>query len=410
MQLTWFEMKKALLSPIVLVLLVAFIAFNLFTVSTQTHAKEEMNYISTLVSNYGLKITDQSLSEIEKDLNSKASDLGAKDSAAVFLNELQFEEYDAFSPQKQKAVDDLNLLFSYYSLGLNLEEKYTSISMGKLREETLHGLDSTSWFAKFLGDEFSEWENRYEEIVVTEEYKTWFFAGDYKVHSEMYRTLLKNITIQSVFLASLLTALLVNYEVEQRTQLLVYATKKGRQILLNKLVASLVVSSSVFLLLSASTFGIYFTIYDFSEVWSSVVSSGLNWEYKLPYITYWRLEVGQFFWLAQTVELFVVLIVSLLTFGIGLHLKNSYITWILCMSLLVAAFLLPSALVRIPELSFLATLNISLVLMNPHMYFSGGTMFTMVKYFELWSLLIWGSGSLVSVAWVYSRFLKKDVT
>lgn len=409
MRITWYEIKKALTSPIVLILFVAFIGFNSFQILSQSHAKEEINSVNELIASYGRTITDESLTHLLNDLNEDAEQLGGQDGAESFLNELTYERYEAFSSTEKEQVDRLELFYTYYIKGRDIEERYKGIQMDGLRSELLVTVKEGSRFEKFMNQEFTNWEERYEEIVATEEYKEWFFLGEYRMHSEMYRTLLKSVAVQSVLLVVLMTALVTNYEVEQRTQLLLYTTKKGRLLMRHKFVASLLLATITFFLLLIPSFVLYFTIYDFSEVWQTVVSSGLNWEYKIPYITWWELEVWQFFLLAIAVEWGVVLLITLLTFSLSLWIKNTYFTWIVCMAVLIGLFLLPSAFNAYPALQLVALMNVTTLLLNPHMYFSGGATLTMVQYFEVWSLLIGLAVATILSLLSYRRFMKKDV-
>lgn len=409
MRITWYEMKKALTSPIVLILFIAFIGFNSFQILSQSYVKEEIKSVNELIATYGRTITDESLTHLLDDLNEDAEQLGGQDGAESFLNELTYERYEAFSTTEKEQVDRLELFYTYYIKGRDIEERYKGIQMDGLRSELLVTVKEGSRFEKFMNQEFTNWEERYEEIVATEEYKEWFFLGEYRMHSEMYRTLLKNLAVQSVLLVVLMTALVTNYEVEQRTQLLLYTTQKGRLLMRHKFAASLLLATITYLLLLLPTFILYFTVYDFSEVWHSVVSSGLNWEYKLPYITWWKLEVWQFFLLAAAVEWIIVLLITLLAFSLSLWLKNTYFTWILCMAVLIGLFLLPSVFNAYPALQFVALLNVTTLLLNPHMYFTGGTTFNMVQYFEVWSLLIGSAAATILSILSYRRFMKKDV-
>lgn len=409
MQITWYEIKKAITSPVIVIILVLFISFNAFQVISQSFAKEELKVINDITSTYGSTITDDSLQQMKEDLDQDVNQLSTEQDAQIYLEEMTYEKYEQANATEQKAIDQLSLNYMYYALGMDLEARYTAINIPELRDGLFATHPMQGWLAAFMGEQFTKWESRYEEIVGTEEYKEWFFAGEYRMHSELFRSLVKNIAIQSVLLVILMTALIANYEVEHRTQFTMYTTKKGRSLIWHKFLASLSVSFLAFVLLAGFSLSVFFMVYDFSSVWNTPVSSGLNWEYKLPYITWWPLTVWQFLVLAILTELFVVLIVSILTFAISLYVKNSYFTWIICMTFLVALFVVPSFLNAYPLLQFISSLNITLVLLNPHMYFTGGTTLTMIQYFELWTILLWMFVALVSSGLATRRFLKKDV-
>lgn len=409
MKFTWFEMKKALASPAILVLLGLFIVFNAFQIISQSHVKEELKIVNSIVSTYGSAINEGSLEKMGQAIQENTKQLSGGEDAERYLAEMTAEKYEQMDASQQNAVDQLGLNYMYYTLGMELESRYQGINMDEQREILLLSLPKQGWLTNFMEEQFASWEERYNEIVRTEEYKAWFFAGEYRMHSELFRSLMKNIAIQGVMLAVLVTALIANYEVEHRTQSTMYTTKKGRSLIWHKFLAALSVSFFSFMLLAGVSLGIFFITYDYSNVWQAPISSGLNWEYKLPYITWWPINVWQYLLLAILIELAVVLIVASLAFAISLYVKNSYFTWILCISGLIAIFILPSFLNGAPSLQFISSLNITILLINPHMYFTGGTTFNMIQHIELWTLSLWGMISLLCCSWGIRRFLIKDV-
>lgn len=409
MRITWHEMKKAITSPVIVVLLVLFIVFNGFQIFSQSFLRDELKIVNDITSSYGNTITEARLLQMHRDIDGDVKQLGAQQDVELYLEEMTYEKYEQVNLADQQAIDRLSLNYTYYTLGMDLESRYKAIDMRELRKDLFDAAPMEGRLAEFMGGQFTKWENRYKEIVETEEYKEWFFAGHYRMHSELFRSLVKNIAVESILLVVLITALIANYEVEQRTQFTIYSTKKGRTLIWHKLQACLLVGMLAFALLAGGSMGLFFIVYDYSSVWNTAVSSGLNWEYKLPYITWWPLTVWQYLVLALLVELLVVLIVAVLTFTVSLYIRNSYFTWVICLAMLIALFLLPSFLNAFPVLQFIASLNLSLLLMNPHMYFTGGTTFTMIQYFELWTILLWLIISLISSGWAIRRFYIRDV-
>jgi len=54
-------------------------------------------------------------------------------------------------------------------------------------------------------------------------------------------------------------------------------------------------------------------------------------------------------------------------------------------------------------------LNLTLLLLNPHLYFSGVSNLMMFKYHEAWTLALWGLISVLCVTYAFSRFNRKDI-
>lgn len=82
MYITWLEMKKALLSPVILILLLLMLALNLFLIISNSHHKEELKIVNDIVETYGLAFDDEVLATMEGDLLKSAQQLGGTDTAA----------------------------------------------------------------------------------------------------------------------------------------------------------------------------------------------------------------------------------------------------------------------------------------------------------------------------------------
>lgn len=407
MRLTWLEMKKALLSPVIMILLLLMLAFNIFMIISNSYHKDELKAVNDIVATYGPTFDDDVLATMEGDLEKQVKQLGGLDTV-TYLESMTYEQYEQATVEEQQQIDEVSLKFTYLQNAKALEERYKAIDLIKEKEALFEYYSMPAWLENKMIVEFDGWQSRYEEIVETNEYKQWFFLSDYRMHSELFRSLMKNLAVEGVLLVILLTAFITNYEFEHRTQLVIYPTKKGRKLLINKGVASLLVSFIVVAVLFGGSLATYFTVYDYSAVWQTSISSGFNWEYRLPYITWWDLSVGQYFGLALSILIAILVIVVLLTFTISVYVKNSYYTWIIGVLFLLAMFIAPTYFSNGVVL-WLSSFNISLLIMNPHQYFNGGTTFMMTKYNEMWTILIWLMIACICVGLAIRNFNRKDV-
>ncbi|MFP9130434.1 hypothetical protein ACLIJJ_21845 [Niallia sp. BSM11] len=405
--ITWLEIKKALLSPIIFVLLLAMIAFNIFSIVSNSYHKKDLHIVNDIVETYGPTFNDEILQTMEQDLLKKVQQLGGVDTQ-LYLEEISSEKYEQASFEEQQLIDEISLKFTYVQEAKGLEERYRKIDLNKEKAAFFQLQTMPSWLEQMMLKEFNDWERRFHEIVVTNEYKQWFFLSDYKMHSKLFRTLMKTMAIEGVLLVVLITVLITNYEFEQRTQLVTYATKKGRKLILHKGTASLIASLSVISLIFVGTLATYFSIYDYSAVWQTSISSGLNWESKLPYITWWNLSLWQYTLLAVGILTMVLVVVVMLTFTLGLLVKNSYYTWLICVMLLITMYVVPSFFSN-GVIQLLTNFNITLLLLNPHYYFNGGTTFMMMKYHEVWTILLWLFIASISISIAIRYFNRKDV-
>lgn len=406
MYITWLEMKKALWSPVIMILLLLMLALNIFAIISNSYHKEELKIVNDIVATYGPTFDDEVLQTMEADLQKKVQQLGGKDTGA-FLD-MTYEQYEQASVTERNLIDEISLKFTYLQVAKGLEGRYEAINLSKEKEGFFQLYSMPSWLEGKMLAEFNGWEDRLDEIVATNEYKQWFFLSDYRMHGELFRTHMKTLAVEAVLLVVLLTAFIINYEFEHRTQLLIYPTKKGRKLLLNKGLASLLASFVVLAILFGGTLVTYFTVYDYSTVWQASISSGFNWEYRLPYITWSDLSVLEYFLSALGIIIAVLIIVVMLTFTIAVMVKNSYYTWIICILLLIAMFVVPSYFSN-SVLLWMSHYNITLLLMNPHQYFNGGTTFMMMQHHEVWTLLISLFIASIGVGWAIRYFNRKDV-
>lgn len=407
MYITWLEMKKALLSPMIMILLLLMLALNIFSIISNSYHKDELEIVNDIVATYGPTFDDEVLKTMEVDIQKQVEQLGAINTS-TFLEKMTYEQYEQASESEQKQIDEISLKYTYLQVAKGLEERYKAIDLSGEKAAFFKLYSMPSWLEGKMVSEFDGWQNRYDEIVATNEYKQWFFLSNYRMHSELFRSHMKTLAVEGVLLVILLTAFITNYEFEQRTQLVIYPTKKGRKLLLNKGLASLLASFIVLAILFGGTLATYFTVYDYSGVWQASISSGFNWEYRLPYITWWDLSVEQYFRLALGILIAILIIVAMLTFTIAVFVKNSYYTWIIGVLLLIAIFIVPAYFSN-SVILWLSSFNISLLLMNPHEYFDGGTTFMMTKYHEVWTLFIWLAIASIGVCYAIRYFNRKDV-
>lgn len=407
MYITWLEMKKALLSPMIMILLLLMLALNIFSIISNSYHKDELKIVNDIVATYGPTFDDEVLKTMEVDIQKQVEQLGAINTS-TFLEKMTYEQYEQASGSEQKQIDEISLKFTYLQVAKGLEKRYEAIDLSEEKATFFKLYSMPSWLEGKMVSEFDGWQNRYDEIVATNEYKQWFFLSNYRMHSELFRSHMKTLAVEGVLLVILLTAFITNYEFEQRTQLVIYPTKKGRKLLLNKGLASLLASFIVLAVLFGGTLATYFTVYDYSAVWQASISSGFNWEYRLPYITWWDLSVEQYFGLALGILIAILIIVVMLTFTIAVFVKNSYYTWIIGVLLLMAIFIVPAYFSN-SVILWLSSFNISLLLMNPHKYFDGGTTFMMTKYHEVWTLFIWLAIASIGVCCAIRYFNRKDV-
>ena len=235
-------------------------------------------------------------------------------------------------------------------------------------------------------------------------YSPYFGEDTFWMHFRLFNSagLIGRLLFQGILLAVLMSLLAIGYEQINNTEHSVYTTKTGRNILRHKVCASLIASIGVYALISIITFAVYFGIHDYSNVWSSSVSSGFNFIYDLtagarPFTTWQSFTVASYLWASIGISLGLLICFVLMGVIIGIFSKNGYIGFLVLMLISAFCLLMPflfSESSYIRYILFHTPVGLGL---NSGMWFTDGFcgnfgFMTLWRNFELWgtgiSLLI----------------------
>ena len=230
-----------------------------------------------------------------------------------------------------------------------------------------------------------------EKALAGYSYSPYFGEYTFLMHQNLFGTfgVMGRLLLQGMLLATLLALLGMGYEKINNTEHGVYATRTGRKILRYKIVASLVAGIGIYVLLATVTLATYFTIFDFSGVWSSSVSSGFNFDGGgMPFTTWHSFTVASYLWASLGVSLGLVLCFSLMGAAVGTLSKNGYIGFLIVVLINAVCLLL----IMFPTSSYIhyaAFLTpIRLWLSNNYdvnnLWFTDGGHNILWRNFELW--------------------------
>ena len=144
MSITWLEMKKALLSPVMMILLLFMLAFNLFSIMSSSHHKEELKIVNDIIAAYGPTFDDEVLATMEGDIQKQVQQLGATDTAS-FLDNMTDEQYEQANVSEQKQIDEISLKFTYLQVAKGLEERYEAIDLNSVLDSLFQRYSMPSW-------------------------------------------------------------------------------------------------------------------------------------------------------------------------------------------------------------------------------------------------------------------------
>lgn len=412
-----YECKKALTSPILIALTLLFLGFNIFTMINSSEHKEELKIVNDIVDTYGLKITDESLARYEVDLQEDLAELnditakhrdGEYESVFQFLDEMKFENHDLYSEKEWDIFNQLQLKEMYFNIAKSIDEEYATIDIEKIGEYEIKRFGLTGLAAESVRTEYENFSIRFEEMIQNEEHKEWFFAGQaHRMHSLLFKSTFRQIVMGLIILIVLATALITNFEFENRTQFVTLATTRGRRLMKDKLVASLVATTAIVAFLMMSTLAIFFLIFDYSHVWKSSISSAFTWEYNFPNVTWWDMSFIVFLFCVMLLIYICTLLFSVITFAISVFTKNSYVAFILFAAFFIIAYMMPSFIPTSSRVMLAVGYNLSSIVLNPHVAFMGTSGLMMFKNYEWMTLCVW-TGLSLGLCFISLRLFKKE--
>lgn len=418
MKVIYNEYKKAMFTPIILSLLLLFISFNIFLIHNHSYLKEELKTANQLAKKYGTKLNDDALARLETDIQYERKQMNAiaekkisktYSSAMDFFKEV-YKHEESFSKKEWNFFTQLGLKEMYLHTALNIDDSYREIDIMKIAEVKIGMYQFSGNAAKTLRNEYKKLADRFEELKQIGEHKDIFFLGKhYYMHSLLFKTLFRSIIFEAMILIVLLTAFLTNYEYEQQSHLLVYSTKKGRNVLTAKLIASLLATITITTLLLGTSLAFYFVVFDYSYLSKSAISSAFNWEYKFPYISWWNMSFLAFLLCSMIVISFCMLLYSAITFVISTFIKNSYIVFFVFALLFGVCLLLPGIVPTSSNVIFIMGMTPFALILNPHMWFMGINELFIYKYSEAITIGVWIVLTLLLCLFCIRRFKKEEM-
>lgn len=411
------ECRKAFTSPILIVLILCFMIYNIFLILDRSgDVKKELTVAKQLAETYGLHITDQSLQQFREDVMRGLTELNQitgqqYSSVYEFFNDSFYQNIEHYNEQERDFFTQLRLKEMYADLASRIDKDYEQMDWEKIGEGIIEKFRFSGNAAETIRNEYMKISQRFAEMKANEEHKTWFFAGNpYRMHSFLFRTIFGHLIFESLIVIVLTTALITNFEFEHKTHLLTYTTKRGRKLMRDKLVASLLTGTTVTIFLVSVTLGAYFLTFDYSPFWGSSISSAFNWEYELPYVSKWPMTVAQFLLWNILLVYVTLMLFTAITFVISVFVKNNYFTFFLFAIFFAIAYLAPFFMPAYSNSMLIAGHNLSQLMMNPHMFFMGNIAPPMMfKHYEWITIVIWSIVVMTCSGLALKTFRQQDI-
>lgn len=403
MRIWLLELKKIVSAPVVLVLMLLFIAFNLYLIMTMPQDRDELALLNTFVNQYGSQIDETMLTQWKADLDEEQLLLEAETGHSLTDLELAGEA-------EQARWFEWIVRDAYYQAAVELEQHGESIAMEEIAEGEImkYGLSGTA--AETIRQQYQALAEREREASETGEQNTLFFYGEvYEMHAALFRTIFRSLLNQSLILIVLMTGFLLTYEFENRTASVTYTTKRGRRLQLDKLLVSLGASVLATTVLVGSTLAAYFLRFDYSGVWHVPISSHFNSESGMAYLSWWNLSFAEYL-LASIVLIYLCqLLFTAFTAVLALFIRNSYLVFITFAIIFGAAVLLPGIVPTSSNLLFITMFTPFTLILNPHIWWTGNGTLTIFSYYEQATIVSWTIIIVLASIFALKRFGKSNL-
>ena len=229
------EFKKIVTSPIIIGLLVLFIVYNSIFIFQNSYFREELRVLTRLVDRFGYEIDDEmlekyrlyyeeqlvSLNKITKEKTSKNYN-----SMAEFFADYKYGLEDIYDREELGLIMELGIMEAYYNTIEEIDEVYSSLDIMERAESEINKFQLIDKAAETVRNQYKAFSERFQQLVNNKEHKNLFFLGKvYRLHSILFKSLFKIIIFEIIILVVLITAYIVNYEFDNKTEAITYTTK-----------------------------------------------------------------------------------------------------------------------------------------------------------------------------------------
>lgn len=418
-----YEFKKVITSPIIIALMIIFVSFNIFIIFQNRYYKKELKVLNKIVDKVGYKIDDNMKAKFkiyyEEELN-KANDITYNKTSKTYKSAFEILESlnhnqgkykeDIYSKRELELINEVGIIEAYYNTIEGIDHTYEKLDFMQIAEGEIKKYRLSGKAAETLRREYEDFSERFHQLIKNGEHKNLFFMGSiYRMHSLLFKTLFRSFIFEIMIFSVLITAFIVNYEFDNSTHLLAYSSKKGRKLIMYKLLISVVTTVLIAALIMGLGLLTYFLQYDYSGLWQVPISSYFNAEYDLPYMSWWNMSFIQYLLLGIGVIYICSLIFNGIAFIISRLVKNSYIVFFIFAILFGLALVLPGATPTHSKLIFLGSFTPFMLIMNSFVWFMESGAFTIFKYYELITLTIWSVIIIGFSGLSIKSFKKQDI-
>jgi hypothetical protein len=419
MDIKMYEFKKVWSSPIIISLLCIFVFFNLFIIYDNSSIKANLNILSSIVDKYGYKINNKTLKSFknvrDKELKKLNKITYSKTSKIYMSADELFSHGDAYSNVYTK--EDMEFFVGsaikegYYLTASRIDSIYKEIEPIKIGEAEIEKYRLAGEAADTVRKEYKQFNKRFKELIKNGENKNLFFMGkNYQMHSLLFGTLFRCFIFEIIILSVLSTSYLMNYEFDNNTELLVYSTKKGRELIKDKFLAAMLSNLLITTIVISSGLLTYFSTFNYNGLWQVPISNYFMTEIRLPYMSKWNMNFIEYLALGITFIYILIWIFTEISFFISRYIKNSYIVFFTFVIVFSAALVIPKFIPKNTNAVFIGVFTPVLLSMNSSYWFMESGAFTTFKNYELITVMLWMILTAALSILAVKTFRKSDIS
>lgn len=417
MRILMYEIRKAILSPVILALLVLFVSFNFFLIYENRYIKDDLRKVNQLANTYGTEINDEMLKNMQSDYEGKmvkVNEITNKTLGKTYQNmtdiyrDKSFYFPEKFSEKEMRFFSDTGLLEFYYFFSLNIDESFLSRDPIESAEIEIREYRISGAAAELIRSQYNKLTDRYNEVHENKEYKHLFPAQSvFNTHLLLFKTLFKAMLLESLILTVLVTAYVINYEFDRGTYLLAYSSKRGRKLWLDKLWAALITNVSMLTIVLATGLAAYFSMFSYQEFWyvpiSSYFNAGKEW-----FLSWWNLSFIEYLAAVIFLAYLLMMLFTLMTVVIARWIRNSYLVFFTFLCLFGIIFVNQALMSKNSILFLFGYFTPVNLILNSFIWFMQRAS-TFTAYFEMITVVAWFVILLLSVMYCSRSFQKCDL-
>jgi len=302
----------------------------------------------------------------------------------------------------------------------NVTDIFDDYNAKEIGESYIAVTGATENLAESIREKYAALQRVVDKKGEKDEGLSLYFAGaTYTRHQQLFNSLIGWLLVEGICLSVLLVLLSLGYERMQRTEAIVYSSKKGRNILLTKASASISSGLAAYILMLLFTLLIYFVLNNYGDIWNSNVSSIFNYRHDMitgdrPFITWHSFSIMTYLAAIIGISLSVILCFSLMAVCIAIFIRNHYTGFLVIIVVNAAMVVLP---MQAPQtltaglyFKYYSILTPMWVTLKHSIWFTDGDVDVLWPHFETLGV----SASLLALAlfcvFAKTYFRKRDLT